>query len=47
MGNLVAERWLLRPVRTKHLTAILTEPWFRRQPLLETVVKSSRKVDIR
>lgn len=45
MGNLVAERWPLRPVRTKHLTAILTEPGFRHYSLLGTVVKSYRRVD--
>jgi len=47
MGNLVAERWLLRPVRTQHLTAILTEPRFRYHSLWGTVAKLSRKVDIR
>ena len=41
MGNLVAERWLLRPVRTKHLTAILTESGFRHYSRVGTVLKSS------
>ena len=47
MGNLVAERCPLRPVRTKHLTAILTEPGFRHYSLVETVLKTSRRVVIR